>query len=228
MDNALVPKDHLGQDIVFPAGSVIMYNVVEPQNRRVIYVNPNNQEAPYWVFSTVLRQYHSEQQELWVVVDPFFNFGATLMYVGDYERLDGQIPSLMVHGSVVHGIDAIARSSMGEFKQNMRYIGNRCALPGCGVAMVVDAATPSACSRCRAVQYCCREHQTVHWVQRHRLECRTLSESFKSANVPLLLPPDCTPSALPIDVIESHMRQINEKMLLQHTPAPGTEADPQN
>jgi hypothetical protein len=45
-----------------------------------------------------------------------------------------------------------------------------CALPGCEMVGTGLHSNMKKCSRCRAVYYCCRQHQEDHWSE-HKASC---------------------------------------------------------
>ncbi|KAI5107926.1 programmed cell death protein 2 [Silurus meridionalis] len=55
-----------------------------------------------------------------------------------------------------------------------------CRLCGC--------AGHKSCSRCHAVTYCSKEHQTIDWKQRHKKECSSESSAFSDAVSLFLFP----------------------------------------
>lgn len=84
-------------------------------------------------------------------------------------------------------------------KRNKSYSGNKAAMTECAFCAAnkqvneenAQQSTLLQCSRCKAVAYCCREHQKQHWSE-HKIVCEQLrvervavAEAQAESNVPL-------------------------------------------
>jgi hypothetical protein len=56
-----------------------------------------------------------------------------------------------------------------------------CSYPGCcNLEGRTEAELPvQACSKCKGVRYCCREHQVAHWKAGHKEVCRAAQAAAK-------------------------------------------------
>jgi hypothetical protein len=78
-------------------------------------------------------------------------------------------------------VPAVADILFGLTAPPVRAIKDRhCAQPGCSVSGEGLYNSPKKCARCRAVYYCCKDHQVEHWPEHRRTCVRAASSDCES------------------------------------------------
>jgi hypothetical protein len=102
-----------------------------------------------------------------------------------WTRMDVQA-ALRAHGSLDDELRGISNARTIELAE----IAARDAVAGSGLrACALGAACGKRetarqqfkiCSACRAVAYCCREHQAAHW-RKHKADCKKMADASRSS-----------------------------------------------
>jgi hypothetical protein len=90
------------------------------------------------------------------------------MYCGEARQENEIMTTLRTYSKTV---SAVADILLWLPAPPVRAVRNRhCAQPGCSVSGEGLYNSPKKCARCRAVYYCCKDHQVEHWPE-HRGTC---------------------------------------------------------
>jgi hypothetical protein len=100
------------------------------------------------------------------------------MYCGDARQENVIMISLRKYSKTV---PAVADILICLPAPPVRAIKDRhCAQPGCSVSGEGLYNIPKKCARCRAVYYCCKDHQIEHWPEHRRICVRAASSDCES------------------------------------------------
>jgi hypothetical protein len=100
------------------------------------------------------------------------------IHCGEARREDEIMTALRKYSKTV---PAVADMLLGLPAPPVRAVKDRhCAQPGCSVSGEGLYNIPKKCGRCRAVYYCCKDHQIEHWPEHRRTCVRTASSDCES------------------------------------------------
>jgi hypothetical protein len=100
------------------------------------------------------------------------------MYCGEARQENVTTTSLRKYSKTV---PAVADILLWLPAPPVRAVKNRhCAQPGCSVSGEGLYNSPKKCARCRAVYYCCKDHQVDHWPEHRRTCVRATSSDCES------------------------------------------------